>query len=162
LYVSCKTYQELAQARITKVVVYFATNPTKLVLNFYDFSVIFYVIYKNRPNHFTIGVNLLQGGPRKDSLLCNVAPGRPAGAVEQNPASSLVLAAGEGRGKGLGLLGLGLGCWIGRRGGRWWPSAAHRGGCRWSGCSGEGRARSGLNVAGEALVGTHGLVGVLK
>jgi hypothetical protein len=31
---------------------------------------------------------------------------------------------------------------------------AHRGGCRWSGCSGEGRARSGLQVAGDAMVGT--------
>jgi hypothetical protein len=47
----------------------------------------------------------LQGGPRKEIGFRNVAPGRPAGAVEQNPASAPALAAGEGRGKGLGLLG---------------------------------------------------------
>jgi hypothetical protein len=48
LYFSCKNYQELAQARITKVVVQFITNPKKLVLHFSDFSVIFYAIYKNQ------------------------------------------------------------------------------------------------------------------
>jgi hypothetical protein len=65
LYFSCKNYQELAQARITKVVGYFSTNPTKLVLLFSDFSTIFYAIYKKQESHFTIGVTLLQGGPRK-------------------------------------------------------------------------------------------------
>jgi hypothetical protein len=65
LYFSCKNYQELAQARITKVVGYFTTNPTKLVLHISDFSVIFYAIYKNQQTHFTILVALLQGGPRK-------------------------------------------------------------------------------------------------
>jgi hypothetical protein len=64
--------------RITKVVVYFTMNPTKLVLHFYDFSMIFYAIYKKQQNHFTIGVTLLQGGPRKEVWLCNVAPGAPA------------------------------------------------------------------------------------
>jgi hypothetical protein len=50
LYFSCKNYKELAQARITKVVVEFTTDPTKLVLHFYDFSVIFYAIYKKQGN----------------------------------------------------------------------------------------------------------------
>jgi hypothetical protein len=77
LYFSCKNYQELAQARITKVVGYFTTNPTKLVLHFCDFSVMFYAIYKNQQTHFTILVALLHGGPRKDLGFCNVAPGRP-------------------------------------------------------------------------------------
>jgi hypothetical protein len=36
---------------------------------------IFYTIYKNQGNHFTIGVTLLQGSPRKESFFCNVAPG---------------------------------------------------------------------------------------
>jgi hypothetical protein len=55
-------------------------NPTKFVLHFYDFSVIFYAIYKNQQTHFTILVALLQGGPRKDPEFCNVAPGGAAGA----------------------------------------------------------------------------------
>jgi hypothetical protein len=36
---------------------------------------IFYAIYNNQGNHFTIGVTLLQGGPRKEKFLCNVVPG---------------------------------------------------------------------------------------
>jgi hypothetical protein len=43
--------------------------------------VIFYAIYKNRENCNTIGDILLQGGPRKDLLCCNVVPGRGAAAV---------------------------------------------------------------------------------
>jgi hypothetical protein len=51
-------------------------NPKKLVLQFSDFSVIFYAIYKNLEIHFTIGVHLLQQGPWKDFGFRNVAPGR--------------------------------------------------------------------------------------
>jgi hypothetical protein len=75
LYFSCKNYQELAQGRITKVVGYFTVNPTKLVLHFSDFSTILYGFYKKQESHFTIGVTLLQEGPRKELLRCNVAPG---------------------------------------------------------------------------------------
>jgi hypothetical protein len=75
LYFSCKNYQELAQSRITKVVEYFTTNPTKLVLQFSYFSMIFYEIYKNQENCNTIGDTLLQKTPRKDTFLCNVTPG---------------------------------------------------------------------------------------
>jgi hypothetical protein len=74
LYFSCKNYQELAQARIKKVVGYFTTNPEKLDLHFSDFPVIFYAIYKNQEITSTIGVHLLQGGPRKATGFCNVAP----------------------------------------------------------------------------------------
>jgi hypothetical protein len=56
-------------------------SPTKLVLHFSDFSMIFYAIYKNQENHFTIGVTTLQEGPRKDFFPCNVAPGWPSGAA---------------------------------------------------------------------------------
>jgi hypothetical protein len=99
LYFSCKNYQELAQARITKVVGYFTTNPTKAVLHFSDFSVICYAIYKNQEITFTIGVHLLQQGPWKEISLCNVAPGRgwPA-RVSQIPARF----AGVWPGKGWG------------------------------------------------------------
>jgi hypothetical protein len=51
------------------------TNPKKLVLHFYDFSKIFYAIYKNQQGHFIISVTNLQAGPRKDFPLCNVTPG---------------------------------------------------------------------------------------
>jgi hypothetical protein len=51
-------------------------NPKKLLLHFSDFSVILYAIYKNQENCNTIGDILLQGGPRKETFLCNVAPGR--------------------------------------------------------------------------------------
>jgi hypothetical protein len=37
LYFSCKNYQELAQARITKLVGFFTTKPTKLSLHFLNF-----------------------------------------------------------------------------------------------------------------------------
>jgi hypothetical protein len=53
-YFSCKTYQELARARITKVVVFFTSNPTKLGLHFSEFSTIFYAIYKILQNSNTI------------------------------------------------------------------------------------------------------------
>jgi hypothetical protein len=75
-------------------------NPTKLVLHF---SVIFYAIYKNQPKGFTIGVDLLQGGPRKELFFCNVAPGRPALAGCSIPASSPPGLAREGREEGLGV-----------------------------------------------------------
>jgi hypothetical protein len=44
----------LSSGHNKKVVGYFTTNPTKLVSHFSDFSMIFYVIYKNQPNHNTI------------------------------------------------------------------------------------------------------------
>jgi hypothetical protein len=54
LYFLFKNYQELAQARITKVVGYFIENPTKLGLSFSNFSMIFYAIYKKQESNFTI------------------------------------------------------------------------------------------------------------
>jgi hypothetical protein len=58
-----KNYQELAQARITKVVRFFTTNPTKVILNFYDFSRIFYGFYKILQMTNTIEVTALQSAP---------------------------------------------------------------------------------------------------
>jgi hypothetical protein len=69
-------------------------------LHFSDFSTLFYAIYKKQAIHFTIGVTLLQGSPRKEYFFYNVAPGRPAGAVEQNPVRLVTGLAGEGLGKG--------------------------------------------------------------
>jgi hypothetical protein len=53
-YFSCKNYPEIAQAKITKVVVFFTMNPTKLSLQFSEFSTIFYAIYKILQNSNTI------------------------------------------------------------------------------------------------------------
>jgi hypothetical protein len=97
LYFSYKNKKELAQARITKVVVYITTDPTKFVSQFSEFSVMFYTIYKNQQFPLTIEVYLLRKGPWKDWDACNVAPrgGWPARA-RQNPVRPAALAAGEG------------------------------------------------------------------
>jgi hypothetical protein len=78
-------------------------NPTKLVLHFSDFSVIFYTIYKNQQTHFTILVALLQGGPWKDLCVCNVAP-RCGGRCGWANSGELAVGLGRGRmGEGLGV-----------------------------------------------------------
>jgi hypothetical protein len=71
-------------------------NPTKLVMHFSDFSTIFYAIYKKQLNHFTIGVNLLQGGPRKESVFCNVVLGAASGGPAVIPAGDRRIPAGGG------------------------------------------------------------------
>jgi hypothetical protein len=54
-------------------------NPTKFLSHFSDFSTIFYAIYKKQINGFTVGVTLLQGGPRQESVFCNAIPRGAAG-----------------------------------------------------------------------------------
>jgi hypothetical protein len=51
---------------ITKVVVFTTTNPTKLVLQFSEFSTIFYAFYKFLHNSITIEDVLLHRDPQKD------------------------------------------------------------------------------------------------
>jgi hypothetical protein len=68
----------------------------KFVLHFSDFSVIFYAIYKKQGNDNTIGVILLQEGPWKELLLCNVALGA---AGRRGWANSGELAGARGRGR---------------------------------------------------------------
>jgi hypothetical protein len=143
LYFSCTNYQQLAQARITKVVGHFTTNPKKLVLYFSEFSVIFYTIYKNQQTHFTILVALLQGGPRKDLCFCNVAPGGPGSG---GPAKFRRAAAELGQGR----------AWGGARGhwGAIWGLG--RGRER----AGEGRRRRpGLVAAAACRAGEEGVWG---
>jgi hypothetical protein len=101
LYFTCKNYKELAQARITKVVGYFTTDPAKLVSHFSDFSVIFYKIYKNQPKalhylrfvsqqgpwkvlNFYICALALRKGPQEDFSPRNRVPGRRPAAVRPN------------------------------------------------------------------------------
>jgi hypothetical protein len=49
-------------------------DPTKLVSQFSEFSVIFYTIYKNQQTALTIGVTLLRLKPWKDVDVRNVVP----------------------------------------------------------------------------------------
>jgi hypothetical protein len=46
----------------------------KIGFTFSGFSTVLYGFYKKQESYFTIGVTLLQEGPWKVSLLCNVAP----------------------------------------------------------------------------------------
>jgi hypothetical protein len=55
----------------------FHHESNKIGFAFLWFSMILYAIYKKQPNGFTIWVTNLQGGPRKEVLLCNVVPGAP-------------------------------------------------------------------------------------
>jgi hypothetical protein len=63
----------LGQNNISCSIIHHESN--KIFSHFTDFSVIFYAIYKKQENGNTIGVTLLQEGPWKVLLLCNVAPG---------------------------------------------------------------------------------------
>jgi hypothetical protein len=72
-------------------------NPTKLVLHFSDFSVIFYAIYKKQEMANTIGVTLLQEGPWKVYCVCNVALGaRWPARLAKIPARLAVVRPGKG------------------------------------------------------------------
>jgi hypothetical protein len=99
---SCKNYQELAQARITEVIGFFTTNPEKLGLHFSEFFKIFYAIYKNQQRHFTISVTNLQAGPRKEFLLCNVVLGAGSGGPAEIPAGDRRIPTRGQQGNGLG------------------------------------------------------------
>jgi hypothetical protein len=63
---------------ITKVVVLFTTNPTKLSLHFSEFSTIFYAFYIFLQMEYTIEDVTLRRGPRKDLGPRNWVP-RPTG-----------------------------------------------------------------------------------
>jgi hypothetical protein len=58
--------------RITKVIVFFTTNPTKLVLQFSEFSKISYVIYKDQQNCNTIEDVVLRRGPATFQSLTHI------------------------------------------------------------------------------------------
>jgi hypothetical protein len=83
-------------------------DPTKLVSQFSEFSVIFYAIYKLQQFGFTFGVTFLQFGPWKETKTCNAAPmaaGR-RGCRNSGEAGGLGRA-GAGRGASRGVLGPG-------------------------------------------------------
>jgi hypothetical protein len=81
--------------------------------------VIFYAIYKNQENTFTIGDILLQGGPRKENFLCNVAPGAAGRRGEGNfRRCAAGFRSGRARERSRGPKGTVCGS-LGARGGRW-------------------------------------------
>jgi hypothetical protein len=89
-----------------KVVGQFTPNPKKLVLHFSDFSMIFYTIYKNQPNHKYYLSYPFAGRLSEGSFLLQCSPwGAGSSAVHRNSASSPAFLAGRGRGEGLGVTG---------------------------------------------------------
>jgi hypothetical protein len=72
-YFSCYKYPESELVRITKVVVFFTTNPTKLVLKFSEFPTNCYEFYKFLQICNTIEVTALRRGPWKFLQICNHA-----------------------------------------------------------------------------------------
>jgi hypothetical protein len=114
-------------------------NPTELVLQFSDFPVIFYAIYKKQEKANTIGVTLLQERPWTDFGFCNVVPGAGSGGPAAIQAGDRRIPAGGWR-SGLGTSRVRFGAWLVRRGR---PAGACRG-CRWSGCSGVVGGSGGL------------------
>jgi hypothetical protein len=126
---------------------------------------IFYAIYKKQPNHFTIGVNLLQGGPRKEIFFCNVAPGWPASG---GPAKFRLTAGlgrpGTGGGGALGLRGPVPGLRWGREkageGRRRRPGTVAAAACCTGGVTGlRGRRRTGELMQVQGKVGTRSVWG---
>jgi hypothetical protein len=82
-------------------------DTTKLVSQFSEFPVIFYVIYKIQQTALTVGVTFLQLGPWKELKVRNVAPmaaGR-RGLANSDEAGG-ALARGRGGGGSRGYLGL--------------------------------------------------------
>jgi hypothetical protein len=125
LYFSCKNFQELAQARITKVVAYFTTYPTKLVFHFSDFSMIFYAIYKNQPNHKYYLSYPFAVRPSERTLALQCGPWARPGVVRQRFRPGIAgFRPREGGGVFYGPLGFGLGAQLEDRGCRRGCSAA--------------------------------------
>jgi hypothetical protein len=114
---------------ITKVVVFFITNPTKLVLHFSKFSTIFYAFYKFLQKGYTIEDITLRLGPWKDSRPCNWVP-RPTGRRARQKSGGSGGAPGRETTRGqvpahLGWVGgLGSGGGVVGVGVRRWPAAA--------------------------------------
>jgi hypothetical protein len=114
-YFSCNNYKELAQARITKVVGFFTTNPTKLVLHCSDFATMFYAIYKNQQKHlYYFSYNFAVRPLRRNTLLQCGPRGRGRRGPGQIPARAGIR---DGRGRawlGAGVARVGFGGSVGR------------------------------------------------
>jgi hypothetical protein len=75
--------------RITKVVVFFTTNPRKLVLQFSEFSTIFYTFYKFLQICNTIEDVLLHRDPQKDLKSLQPGPQFADKPLERNRTSQI-------------------------------------------------------------------------
>jgi hypothetical protein len=96
-YFSCLNYQELARARITKVVGFFTTNPTKLSSHFSEFATIFYAFYKFLQMECTIEDVTLRLGPWKETYSLRYAPGSRKTPRDFSEAFNLALGAARRR-----------------------------------------------------------------
>jgi hypothetical protein len=100
---------------ITKVVVFFTTNPTKFSLHFFEFSTIFYAFYKFLQTGNTIEDSIRTEVPgifynlTDRSLVCTKHPTKKSGLATEplamgggglagNPAAPAALPAGEAAG----------------------------------------------------------------
>jgi hypothetical protein len=114
---------------ITKVVVFFITNPTKLGFNFSELSTIFNAVYKFQQKEYTIDDITLRLGPWKDSGPCNWVP-RPTGRRARRKSGGSGSTPGRGMARGrvhahLGWVGgLGSGGGVAGVGVRRWAAAA--------------------------------------
>jgi hypothetical protein len=95
---------------ITKVVVLFTSNPTKLSLHFSDFSTIFYAFYKFQQMEYTIEDVTLRRGPQNSG-----GSGGALGRVKVRSQAQAHLGSVGGLGSGRGVAGVGA---------RRWPAAA--------------------------------------
>jgi hypothetical protein len=137
---------------ITKVVVFFTKNPTKLSLHFSEFSTIFYAFYKFQQFANTIGDTVLRWGPWKEMGARNVALGhgcrrlrlrcRPGKVGRRASESPLV----DLRPK------------LGSRWPWWWRGAVAGGASR--GCPTPGEARRPAGLHGVLWVPTGPSIGV--
>jgi hypothetical protein len=85
---------------------YFTTNPTKLVLHFSDFSMIFYAIYKKQESHFYYLSYSFAVRPSERSLVLQCGPwGRPARLRPNSGRGRRRGRSGKGAGRRRGALG---------------------------------------------------------
>jgi hypothetical protein len=126
---------------ITKVVVFSTTNPTKLSLNFSEFSTIFYAFYKFLQIGYTIEDVTLRLGPSKNLGPCNWVP-RPTGRRARRKSGGSGGAPGRGNVSGRTTRSPRVDWWpwLGQRHDRRGYSAMASGGGRGGSGSGEGRA----------------------
>jgi hypothetical protein len=141
-------------------------NPTKLVLHFSDFFMIFYAIYKKQPKHFYYLSYPFAVRPLKRFFLLQCSPWaagqRWSGQILANRRPG---PAGHGRGRGLGSLGTDSHAQSqrgkGRRGGRRQPGRGSRGGrpvpvrAAWEGLVNGWRALVDAREGGEGLGSVH-------
>jgi hypothetical protein len=113
---------------ITEVVLFSTTNPTKLSLNFSEFSTTFYAFYKFLQIGYTIEDVTLRLGPWKNLGPCNWVP-RPTGRRARRKSGGSSGAPGRETGRGgphaqLGSIGgHGWGRDVAGAGARRWPAA---------------------------------------